>query len=148
MLMLLSNRDPAQNRISAPRLPRPCWRPGPGKRHRHPGHPGDFQKRRKLRSVQYRTLLEARIVACLRSTGRCRNLRDHLLGQTKESPLRRFAQPLTDDAEMKMLLRLATDTLTELCKLIEDYGPRWYTQPQQERAESTLRLLGKRLRAL
>ena len=57
-----------------------------------------------------------------------------------------FAQPLTDAAEMKMLLTRATDTLAELCKFLEDYGPQWYTRPQQERAESTLRLLGKRRR--
>jgi len=63
----------------------------------------------------------------------------------KRVPLSGSAQPLTDDAEMKMLLRRATDTLAELCKLLEDYGPRWYTQPQQERAESTLRLFGKGL---
>ncbi len=123
---------------------RPCWGPGPGERHRVPGHSGDFQKTGKLSSVQYRTSLEGTIAACLRSTGRCKNLRDHLLSQTKESPLSGLAQQLTDAAEMKMLLRRATDTLAELCKLLEDYGPRWYTRPQQERAESTLRLLGKR----
>jgi len=57
-----------------------------------------------------------------------------------------LAQPLTNAAEMKMLLTRAADTLDELCKLLEDYSPRWYTRPQQERAESTLRLLRKRWR--
>jgi len=71
-------------------------------------------------------------------------LRDHFLSQTKESPLSGLAQPLTNAAEMKMLLTRAADTLAELCELLEDYGPRWYTRPQQERAESTLRLLRKR----
>jgi hypothetical protein len=54
-----------------------------------------------------------------------------------------FVPPLKDDAEMKVQLSRATDTLAELCELLEEYGPRWYTQRQQERAESTLRLLRK-----
>jgi len=53
-------------------------------------------------------------------------------------------QPMKDAAEMKVQLSRATDTLAELCELLEEYGPQWYTQHQQERAESTLRMLGKR----
>jgi hypothetical protein len=45
---------------------------------------------------------------------------------------------------MKVQLSRAADTLAELCKLLEEYGPRWYTQRQQEQAESTLQLLRKR----
>ncbi len=51
---------------------------------------------------------------------------------------------MTDAAELEVQLSRATDTLAELCELLEEYGPRWYTKHQQERAKTTLRLLGKR----
>ena len=65
------------------------------------------------------------------------------LSRAEESNVSSFVQPLKDAAEMKVQLSRATDTLAELCELLEEYGPRWYTQHQQERAESTLRLLRK-----
>jgi hypothetical protein len=34
-------------------------------------------------------------------------------------------------AEMTVQLSGATDRLAGSCKLVEEYGPRWYTQPQQ-----------------
>jgi hypothetical protein len=65
------------------------------------------------------------------------------LSRAEHSDVSSFAQPLKDAAEMKLQLSRATDALAELCELLEEYGPQWYTQPQQERAESTLRLLRK-----
>ena len=67
-----------------------------------------------------------------------------ILRRAEESGVSRFMQPMKDAAEMKVQLSRATDTLAELCELLEEYGPQWYTQHQQERAESTLRMLGKR----
>jgi hypothetical protein len=67
-----------------------------------------------------------------------------ILSRAEEFDASSFIQPLKDAAEMKVQLSRAADTLAELCKLLEEYGPRWYTQRQQEQAESTLQLLRKR----
>jgi hypothetical protein len=66
-----------------------------------------------------------------------------ILRRAEECDGSSFVQPLKDAAEMKVQLSRATDTLAELCELLKEYGPRWYSERQQERAESTLRLLRK-----
>lgn len=64
--------------------------------------------------------------------------------RAEPSHLSSFTKPWQDVAEMEVQLSRATDALSELYELLEEYGPRWYTQAQEERAESTLRMLRKR----
>jgi hypothetical protein len=52
-----------------------------------------------------------------------------------------FTKPRKDIAQLEARLTRATNVLSELYELLEEYGPCWYTQAKEERAASTLRLL-------
>jgi hypothetical protein len=71
-----------------------------------------------------------------------------MLSRAEQSPLSSRTKPLKHAADMEVQLSQAADALGELCELLKEYGPTWYTQAQQERAESTLRLLRKRSKAV
>jgi hypothetical protein len=63
--------------------------------------------------------------------------------RAEQSHLSSFTKPWEEVAELEARLTRATNVLSELYELLEEYGPHWYTPAQEERAESTLRLLRK-----
>jgi hypothetical protein len=67
-----------------------------------------------------------------------------IAGHSEESELSRFAQLGNDASEMSLPPARAADVLAELYKLLEEYGPAWYTEQYHSRAESALRLLNSR----
>jgi|GraSoiStandDraft_24_1057298.scaffolds.fasta_scaffold38910_3 hypothetical protein len=46
--------------------------------------------------------------------------------------------PMNDNA------KLLAEVLTELCELLENYAPSWYTREHHDKAHAALRLLDKR----
>ena len=65
---------------------------------------------------------------------------DMILNQhTAESDVSRSSHPVNFTNSLKTEQPSLADALGDLCNLLEDYAPAWYTEEHRERAQAALR---------